>query len=199
MQGESLSWEQACASVAAQNKVQQPLGWGAALTLHSRLCGLGRVPTLQSLPCKARKQSSLCLPWFRGICLVASKGNYIGLAWAMKGKFGKQLDRLLRPCPGIWLGLRSPWDPGLVSSQLTLWLSPLLFSGHLLFPSLLWTPWQKLPPCSPRALLTQWCLSRQHEYPILSPFLLALSSTGCLVERILSHNQPWRRAQCHVY
>lgn len=57
---------------------RRALGWGAALTLHSRLCGLGRVPTLQSLPCKAKKQSSLCLPWFRGICLVASKGNYIG-------------------------------------------------------------------------------------------------------------------------
>lgn len=78
----------------------------------------------------------------------------ITLGWPEQWR-GKQLDRLLRPCPGIWLGLRSPWDPGLVSSQLTLWLSPPLFSMNLLFASLLWTPWQKLPPCSPWAFLTQ--------------------------------------------
>lgn len=180
---------------------RRALGGGAALTLHSCLCGLGRVPTvqrlptLQRLPSKAKKQSSLCLPWFSGTCLVASKGNYIGMAWAMKGNSIKQLDHLLRPCPGIWLGLRNPWDLGLVSSQLTLWLSlcssPCTCCSYLFFG----LHDKSCLPAAPELPWHRWCHSRQYEYPILSPFLLSLSSTGCLVERILSHNQPWTRAQ----
>lgn len=77
------------------------------------------------------------------MCLVASKGNYFELAWAIKEKLDKELDQLLKPYTGIWLSLGSLWEPGLVSSQLALCLSSLLFSVHLLFSSLLWSPWQK--------------------------------------------------------
>lgn len=61
----------------------------------------------------------------------------------MKEKLDKELDQLLKPYTGIWLSLSSLWEPRPVSSQLALCLSSLLFSVHLLFSSLLWSPWQK--------------------------------------------------------
>ena len=133
----------------------------------------GEFPTLPSLPFETKKQTSLCLPLFRWICLVASKGNYFELTSAIKRDLDKDMGHLLNPCMRIWLSHRHRWKPGWVSSQLTLCFSPLLLSVHLMFLSLDWSPQQKPSLLTAPEHPQHECSHRRAcECPFLSPFPL---------------------------
>lgn len=134
---------------------------------------LGEFPTLCSLPFKTKKQTSLCIPLFRWTCLVASKGNYFELASAIKRDLDEDMGHLLKPCTRIWLSRRRPWEPSWVSSQLALCFSPLLFSVHLMFSSLHWSPQQKPSLLiGPEHSQRECSHRRAHKYSSLSPFPL---------------------------
>lgn len=101
----------------------------------------------------------------------------------------KDLDHLQKLCTGIALSPRCGWEPGLVSSLLTLCFSPLLCSGHPLFSSVLWSPQQKHSLLTAHEHSLHECGHRRIcEYIFLSPFPLC----PCVVLA------AWWRGACHT-